>query len=255
MALSHKADSVRVGSARRYGALARIGARRAWDPGELLDGLRPRRPFWLSQKRHARLAGQLLLGERAALAAAIRLRAHVESDALGALDAQIADEARHVAAQTRYCEMLGEAPKGGGALAEALDFLAAPDLAPAAVALANNLLLEEEALHLHRTLANAIGCPALDALARAIDRDEHRHVLFGRLILPGLLAPLDADERVGIYRLLRRAWLGCARAVVAEHGGMLPVAGRLDDFETRWAWRRDLLVAAGLLTRAQAAAA
>ena len=242
-------------SARRYAALARIGAKRIWDPAELLDGVRPRRPFWLARKRHARLAGQLLVGERAALAAAVRLRSHVPNEARGALDAQIADEARHVAAQTRYCEMLGAAPTAGGALAEALDFLARPDLAPAAVALANNLLLEAEALHLHRTLANAIGCPALDALARAIDRDEHRHVLFGRLILPGLLAPLDDDARIDIYRMLRRAWLGCARAVLAEHGGMLPVAGRLDDFETRWAWRRDLLVAAGLLTRAQAAAA
>jgi hypothetical protein len=242
-------------SARRFEALVRIGAKRAWDPAELLDGLRPRRPFWLSHARHARVAGQLLLGERAALAAAIRLRAHVPDEALGALDAQIADEARHVEAQTRYCEMLGEAPKGGGALANALGFLARADVAPAAVALANNLLLEEEALHLHRTLADAIGCPALDALARAIDRDEHRHVLLGKLILPGLLAPLATDERIDIYRALRAAWLDCARAVLAEHGGMMPLLGRLDDFETRWAWRRDRLVATGLLTQAQAQAA
>lgn len=239
-------------SAPRYAALARLAAKRAWDPAELLDGLRPRRPIWLTRKRHALLAGQLWRGERAALAAAERLRTHVPAHAHEALDAQIAEERRHVEAQRLYCALLGDAMEASPALDEALAFLGRPDLSPAALALANNLLLEEEALHLHRTLAGAIGCPALGALTRAIDRDEHRHVLLGRLILPALLAPLDAEARVAIYRDLRAAWGRIARAVVADHGGIVPIAGRLDDLDSRWAWRRDRLVASGLLTRDQA---
>lgn len=239
----------------RYDALVRLAAKRAWDPAALLDGLRPRRPIWLSRKRHALLAAQLWRGETAARAAAERLRAHVPAEAHAALDVQIAEEARHVEAQRSYCALLGDALAASPALDEALAFLGRPCLPPAALALANNLLLEEEALHLHRTLADAIGCPALGALTRAIDRDEHRHVLLGRLILPGLLAPLDADARVAIYRDLRAAWRNVARAVLADHGGIVPTAGRLDDLDSRWAWRRDRLVQTGLLTRAQAEAA
>jgi hypothetical protein len=239
----------------RYDALVRLGAKRAWDPDTLLDGLAPRRPFWLSRKRHALIASQLLRGERAALDAAERLRAYVPLEARAALDTQIAEERRHVEAQLRYSAMLGDDLPASPALAEALAFLARPDLPPAALALANNLLLEEEALHLHRTLAGAIGCPALAALTRAIDRDEHRHVLLGRLILPALLAPLDVDARIAIYRALKAAWIAVARALLSDHGGLLPIAGRYGDLDTRWAWRRDRLIASGLLSHAQAEAA
>ncbi|MCM0020704.1 MAG: hypothetical protein NBV67_11970 [Tagaea sp.] len=239
----------------RYDALVKLAAKRAWDPAELLDGLVPRRPFWLARKRHALIAAQLSHGERAALAAAERLRAHVPAEARAALDAQIAEERRHVDAQERYGALLGDDAPASPALGEALAFLARPDLSPAALALANNLLLEEEALHLHRALAGAIGCPALTALGRAIDRDEHRHVLLGRLILPALLAPLDTAARVAIYRDLRAAWLAVVRALLRDHGGLLPVAGRYDDLDSRWAWRRGRLVASGLLTAEQAEAA
>lgn len=239
----------------RFDALVRLGAKRAWDPALLLEGLAPRRPFWLSRKRHALLASQLLHGERAALDAALRLRSHVSVAARPALDVQIAEERRHVAAQTQYSAMLGDHVPPSPALAEALAFLSNPDLPPAALALANNLLLEEEALYMHRTLSDALGCPALDVLGRAIDRDEHRHVLLGRLILPALLAPLDVDARIAIFRTLRGAWFAVARALLRDHGGFVPVAGRLDDLEKRWAWRRDRLVSAGLLDAAQAAAA
>jgi hypothetical protein len=239
----------------RFDALVKLAAKRAWDPAELLDGLTPRRPFWLTRKRHALIASQLLRGERAALAAAERLRAYVPVEARAALDAQIAEERRHVDAQARYSALLGDDAPASPALGEALAFLARPDLPPVALALANNLLLEEEALHLHRTLADALGCPALGAVTRAIDRDEHRHVLLGRLILPALLAPLDIDARIAIYRALKTAWVAVARALLSDHGGLLPVAGRYDDLESRWAWRRGRLVASGLLSRAQAEAA
>jgi hypothetical protein len=239
----------------RYDALVRLGAKRAWDPAVLLDGLTPRRPFWLSRKRHALLASQLLHGERAALDAVVRLRSHVSAAAHAALDMQIVEEQRHVVAQMQYSALLGDHAPPSPALAEALAFLSKPDLPPAALALANNLLLEEEALYMHRTLSDALGCPALDVLGRAIDRDEHRHVLLGRLILPDLLAPLDVDARIDVFRTLRGAWFAVARALLRDHGGFVPVAGRLDDLEKRWAWRRDRLVAAGLLAAAQAAAA
>jgi hypothetical protein len=239
----------------RYDALARLAAKRAWDPERLFDGLVPRRPFWLTRKRHALVASQLLHGERAALDAAERLRAHIPQGARAAFDMQISDERRHVDAQLRYCAMLGDDLPASPALAEALAFLTRPDLPPAALALANNLLLEEEALYIHRALADAIKCPVLAALGRAIDRDEHRHVLLGRLILPGLLAPLGAEERRAIYRMLRAAWFAVARALLRDHGGIVPVAGRLDDLDARWIWWRDRLVAAGLLERAQAEAA
>ena len=108
-----------------------------------------------------------------------------------------------------------------------------------------HLVLETEALNLHRDLFEPLGCPLLHAAMTRIDRDEARHVEFGRWYVSARLAALSPERRHDLAAWLKALWWTLAQeAVTALLTPRIRATGKLLD--TRWAACATVLRAQGL---------
>jgi hypothetical protein len=235
--------------------LAALTARAAADQWTLdaIDwSVAPRPPRFVPRRLFVAAASQLLHGEALALALCDQLLDLVDDPVARAfLALQRQDEARHVAAYHRYFAQLGALapPLAGYAAVEAA---ATASRDPLAIMLALHVVLEHEALALHRDAFAPLGCPLLCTLMARVDRDEARHVAFGRLYLPQRLAGVAPARRRALASWLAGLWRGLAEEARATLlPAFLPFPRAL--VASRWAARALALEAAGLPEAAEAA--
>ncbi len=245
---------------RRLDRLAEVSARGQWQLDQAIDWTcSPAASPWVPRRSYVGLVSQLFHGEAAALALTGRLLAAFSHDAhaRAALVWQEVDERRHVAVHVACLARLGEIAESTSVLKEALEAMLPWQGPPAALVLANNIVLEEAALSVYPRIASALGCPLFSAVARRLARDEARHVRFGHIVVPPLLAALTVDERVDIYRWLRQLWTTFSRSALTDHATLLKTFGLplSTKLEHHWSRQADALVALGLLTPAQVKAA
>src|SRR5882724_2059250 len=152
-------------------------------------------PRFVPRRLYVAATSQLLHGEALALALCEQLLDLVDDPAARDFIAlQRQDEMRHVAAYGRYFAQLGALAPPLASFA-AIEHAAAASRDPLAIMLALHVVLEHEALALHRDAYAPLGCPLLGALMARVDRDEARHVAFGRHALPRHMAVLAPARR------------------------------------------------------------
>lgn len=184
---------------------------------------------------------QLHHGEALALDLCNRLADRLDDPLARAfLALQRRDEARHVAAYRRYLARLGDIAPPLAGFAQARASVLAAD--PLAAILFVSLVLEDEALALHHELAAPLGCPLLRAVMTRVERDEARHVAFGRRYAAARIAALSAERRHALAAWILELWQSIAAEAV---GRLLP----------RWLPGRRALLAARRATRVAALAA
>ena len=170
----------------------------------------PRPPRFVPRRLYVAAASQLLHGEALALALCEQLLELVDDPvARDFVALQRQDEARHVAAYRRYFAALGALAPPLASFA-AIEQAAAASRDPLAIMLALHVVLEHEALALHRDAYAPLGCPLLVALMARVDRDEARHVAFGRHYLPRHMAALAPARRRALADWLLGLWRGLA---------------------------------------------
>jgi len=236
----------------RLVALQRKGARSA--PATVADfdwTRRPRPPAWLPRRMFLGAVAHLHMGETMTRRACETLAAVTDDPLMrDCLAIQARDEGHHAEIYARYLALFEASdaarphPVIENALAEAID-----PTRPVATLLAYNTLLESEALGIQAGFETWLPCPLFKDINARIARDEARHVAFGRLVLPTLLADLDAGARGELYDWLHGLWWRCAEAVLDGHRfpGMTSRRIRRRWLDSRWTRRHRALADIGLL--------
>ncbi len=206
------------------GALIRSGEQSGADIRAIDWSLSPVGPRWATRRAYVEAVSQLYHAERATHRACRHLAAVVpEPAALRFVESQGRDEARHAAMYARYLARLGDVapmdPALAAALEGALEWRESIATPIAAMMVAFNIVLEGEAVRLHGAAARAFPCPLLRRIATTVERDEARHVAFGRLYLSRALAGLGLEERRAIYLGVRALWRDVARPSAADRPG------------------------------------
>ncbi len=211
-------------------------------------------PWYLPRGMYVDIVSQLFHGERAALELCQRMAGSLgNAQAEAFLAYQIADEQRHVDVFGAYLGRLGDIRPHHAALdiarTAALDWRGSP-LAPVIV---THILLEGEALHLQHELSAAFPCPLFRDITTSAARDEARHHAFGRAYLRHRLAAAGKDERIAIYRWVRRLWQECADATSDRFDGLesLLLRKRCSTVEGRWQKHAARLQEIGLMSAAE----
>ncbi|MCB2099864.1 MAG: hypothetical protein KDE22_03270 [Rhodobacterales bacterium] len=211
----------------------------------------PRPPRFLSRPVYARAVAHLALGERATRDLCMALAPRFTGPARACLEIQARDEDSHAAIYDAYLAALGgpagepHTPLPG--IETLLRGAITPD-DPVRALLAFNVLLEGEALGLQAGFATWLPCPLFRQINRRIARAEARHVAFGALVLPDLLAERTPAERAALRADLRALWHRAAERVLDA----FPVPGlgaaklRRRWVASRWARRSRALAAVGL---------
>jgi hypothetical protein len=141
------------------------------------------------------LVNQFLHGEQGALVATARLVETVPDMAAKSYAAnQVADEARHVEAYSRYIdEKLNVTyPVSPGLESVLRDLLS--DSRWDVVYLGMQIIVEGLALAATRMASTGFGDPIIKSIGRMIARDEARHISFGIIALDGVYVQLSAPE-------------------------------------------------------------
>lgn len=211
-------------------------------------------PRWLPGRLYASAISQLRFGEIATGRLCQRLVPSLaEGNARALLALQAGDEHRHGEAYERYLARLGEIAPPDPAVAAAFAESLAWNGPPEGLVVAGHVVLEREALGLLRDLGQWCPCPLLRRLNARIARDEARHIAFGEIYLRPRLVALAAEERIAIYRWIKKLWHDCAGATAARYLGTRGlVRRRLDE---RWQQRARILIRLGLVSAAESAAA
>lgn len=210
------------------GRLLAKGAAAQWSADTAIDWtLTPRRPFWLSARAHREAVSQLLHGERAALAACLRL-AEAEADpaAQAFLIQQAEDERRHAAVYARYLDRIGGPVPRDTGFGAAIDQALAWSGEPAALVIACHGVLEAEKVRLQAAMARAFACPLLARINLLVARDEARHAAFGALWLADALPRLPPDRAAAILAWVEGLWFATLAVESAPDGtaaGLNPV--------------------------------
>ena len=152
----------------------------------------------------ARIFGVILWGERAAWNVSADLALALEDvEAKMAATGQVYDEARHFYTMRDYLLALDvEIPPIDGYVQAVLrELMATTNLTYKLLGM--QLLVENVAVNLFRTIANAGVEPVLSDLMPYFERDEARHVGLGVMYLPRLLAQLSPLEsfRLKLFQL------------------------------------------------------
>lgn len=236
-------------------ALVVAAAEGQWQAETAIDWDQPvRPPRWLPGRLYAGAISQLRFGEIATGRLCQRLAPRLpDGDARTLLALQAGDEHRHGAAYERYLARLGETTPPDPAVAAVFAESLAWNGPPEGLVIAGHVVLEREALGLLRDLGQWCPCPLLRRLNARIARDEARHIAFGEIYLRPRIAALAAEERIAIYRWVKKLWRDCAGATAARYlGTRALVRRRLDE---RWQQRARVLIRLGLVSAAEAAAA
>ena len=156
------------------------------------------RPAWdrFRWELHSWLASQFAHGEQGAVVASARLAEVLPTTAAKCFAAsQVADEARHVEAFSRYVRVKMPAPYPvAGPLAAMLGDLFS-DARWDMTALGLQIILEGLALAALRMAGSTLHDELIREIARLAARDEARHIAFGILSLREVCPQLSAAER------------------------------------------------------------
>jgi len=237
---------------RALASLAERGRRAQWSAERDVDWqLSVRSPLWLSRRAYVSAISQLYHGEVATIRACRRLADEIADPAArDCLDVQIADEMRHASAYAAYLDRLGGVAPIDPAVADAHDEGMAWKGGPAALVVLYHVVLEGEALMLHGDFRRWFRCPLFRAINRRIEVDEARHVAFGRHYLRSRLARMPTDQRLDIYRWVRRLWRAAAESTAERYWGWILAPRRLkrNNLQRRWAGHVDTLIGVGLVS-------
>ena len=231
-------------------ALADSGERAAVAADGAIDWNLPAAPpRWLPASAYQTAISQLYYGEQATVAMCERLAADIADPAIRRfLATQIADERRHMTYYARYLDRFG----GVGAIEEGVAMayqgaLAWPGTHHGAI-LAFHVVLEGEGLRVQRLYGDWFPCPLFRQVNALIARDEGRHVGFGRHYLRSSLSGVPREERLAIYRWIRRLWFDCAAAIRAEMPRSVSALVGRAWAERRWHRQRRTLIDIGLMS-------
>lgn len=172
-------------------------------PPELADAFR-----W---EYHAWMTSQFLHGEQGALMATARLVETVpDMDSKLYAASQVADEARHVEAFSRYQERLGAGYPINGALQAMLSDIISESRWDI-IYLGNQIIVEGLALAAFRLHDGTAFDPVIKQITNLVAKDEARHVAFGVLSLKGLYQELSSRERAEREEFIKEAGLLMSR--------------------------------------------
>lgn len=165
-------------------------------------------PFWLPKRFYTSAISQFFYGEQVTAEICRRsLEAWKDHEAVAScIETQIADEERHSVVYSRYLERLGDIAPVDPVLKEGMDAALSWSGPPEACLIAVQILLEGEALRSLDILASKFCCPLFEDINRRISQDEARHVAFGRLFLTERLKTFEQEERIVVYRWIKKLW-------------------------------------------------
>lgn len=210
-------------------------------------------PRWMPRSAYVTAVSQLYHGELATLAMCRdllnRLSDPTDRDAL---QAQIADESRHIGIYRRYLGRLGDIAPPEPALEAALDGRYIWEGSPLGTIVAVHLLLEGEGLRVQRDFGRWFPCALLRQIHGSISPDEARHVAFGRRTVAARIASLSQEERIGIYRWLEDLWRRCSQASQSDLPGFIRLSMGRRWIDERWARHRRVLIRTGLISEEEA---
>jgi hypothetical protein len=222
---------------------ARAGQWRLEDGIDWTLPVRP--PRFLRRETFAHTVALLRDGEEATDAACAAMAEETaDPDMRAFLELQAADERRHAAAYGRYLDRLALPPPPPDGFARALAALADWDGPAVARSIAVHILLEGKALRLQRGTLARLRCPLFGAINRRVARDEARHVAFGKITLPAMIAALTDAEKHAAHAAIRDIWRDAVAGLAADQG--LPHhLGRTVAAE-RWVHHAKVLAGVGL---------
>ncbi len=177
----------------------------------------PALPFWLPRRSAARAVGQYYCGEIATVRACDLLSARLQlPQAREFLALQAEDERRHAGLYEQYIARIGGRCPQQLAIEVTYEQALSWQGAPEAIVLAFHAVLEGESLRLQQVIDKWMPCPLFRDISTVINRDEARHIAFGRIYLRAALPELPQRERLAIFDWLRALWFGAVRDAVAD---------------------------------------
>lgn len=213
-------------------------------------------PRWMPRRAYVTAVSQLYHGERATLAMCRDLREIFADPATrGLLDAQIADEARHIGLYGQYLEKIGDLAPPEPAMQAALAGEFVWPGSPLGTVMAVHILIEGEGLRLQKDYGRWFPCALLRRIHQDITPDEARHVAFGHRVLGAELGSVSKEERFAMYRWLERLWRDCASGLRDDLPGPIRLALGRRWIDERWTRHRRVLTQAGLLSDDEARSA
>ncbi len=236
--------------------LAEKGEAGQWPAEAVLGGgLDVAQPRWLPRKFHAALISQFYHGELATQRLCRVLLKRIDDPRAGrCLRIQIADEERHALVYRNYLKKLGDIRPVEPALEEAFERALSWSGPPEALIAAFNVVLEGEALRALEDMGGWLSSPLFQRINGPICLDEARHFAFGRIYLHRRLPGLDREQRVDIYRWLKRLWLDTAFGTLDGFRipGLITRRRRKAWAESGWQGHRRNLISVGLLDTEEA---
>ena len=230
-------------------------ARSPWTADAGVDWDLPlKTPFWLRRKTFIKVISQLYHGEIATRNMCLKLLGEVEGEeARRFVEMQIVDEERHIVVFERYLRRAGDI----ASIEEPLEVAFAQCLAwkgsHLALVAAFHIVLEGGVISILQHLQKKLPCPLMKSINAKLFPDEARHIAFGKIYLRQHLPALEPEERVEIYRALKKIWTAAAEMTRTHY--TLPVAlatriGRDWLLET-WDQQSRVLVDIGLVSDAE----
>ncbi|MCA1268680.1 ferritin-like domain-containing protein [Streptomyces rubiginosohelvolus] len=160
---------------------------------------------------HSWMTSQFLHGEQGALLATSRLVTMApDMDTKMFAAGQVTDEARHVEAYARYCDLLGNSYTVNPSLKRMLDTVVSENRWDI-VFLGMQIIVEGLALAAFRLEHTRSFDPVIAQLTRLVARDEARHVAFGLLTLQEIYGELTSRERADREEFIKESALLMSR--------------------------------------------
>jgi hypothetical protein len=170
-------------------------------------------PPGLDRSVYVNMVSQLYYAEKFTIALIGRLLIELpDFQAKRFLAIQAADEARHARAYHAYLQRLGDIGPINPVIEETFDSALRWQGPIYGLIVAENCMLETEALHQQRRRIETLPCPLFRQLNEHIMRDEGRHSSFGMLYMKDKIAGLGLDDRRVILGWLLGLWESWKRA-------------------------------------------
>jgi hypothetical protein len=205
-------------SGERIAALAaKAAAVQSGGPPDIDWSRPPSLPVWLPRRLAARAVTQYHRGEIATARACETLRYRLALPAArDFLRIQATDERRHATLYDAYLGKIGGPRPRSLSIEETYEKALAWQGAPEAIILAFHAILEGESLRLQQVIDKWLPCPLFREISAVINRDEARHIAFGRIYLREALPYLPRGERLAIFAWARDLWFDAVRDAIAD---------------------------------------
>ncbi len=170
-------------------------------------------PSGMDQQEYLDLVSQLYHSEVLTIHICSRLIHEVpDFQAKQFLCTQLADEARHAQAYSKYIDKIGKRTPIDPAMKKLYAKALKWNGSYIALIVAINVVLETESLQQQRKRIETLPCPIFREINQNVIRDESRHAAFGSIYLKDKLSDLPLVERQKILKWIGGLWKGWENA-------------------------------------------